>query len=73
VHPKIKRHGYLYRCPQVADQVRGKTRLKHCSIRAEQAYVDWIKRFILLFDKRYPREMGADEGAFLTHLAMADK
>ncbi len=60
--------------PRLLDQVRGKIRLKHYSIRTEQAYLDWIKRFIRHFDKRHPREMGADEVAtFLTHLAVAGK
>lgn len=36
--------------PKLLDQVRGKIRLKHYSIRTEQAYLDWIKRFILHFD-----------------------
>jgi hypothetical protein len=31
----------------------------HCSIRTEQAYVDWARRFILFHGKRHPREMGA--------------
>ena len=58
--------------PKFLDQVRGKIRLKHYSIRTEQAYVDWIKRYILHFDKRHPRELGAAEvEAFLTHLAVA--
>lgn len=57
--------------PKLLDQVRGKIRLKRYSIRTEQAYVDWIKRFILHFDKRYPSELGAPEvEAFLTHLAV---
>lgn len=57
--------------PKLLDQVRGKIRLKHYSIRTEQAYVDWIKRFILHFDKRHPGELGAAEvEAFLTHLAV---
>ena len=38
--------------PKLLDQVRGKIRLKHYSIRTEQAYTDWIKRFILHFDKQ---------------------
>ena len=38
--------------PKLLDQVRGKIRLKHYSIRTEQAYLDWIKRFILHFGKR---------------------
>ncbi len=59
---------------KLLDQVRGKIRLKHYSIRTEQAYVDWIKRFILHHDKRHPRELGAAEvEAFLTHLAVAGK
>jgi integron integrase len=59
------------RSPRLLDQVRGKIRLKHYSIRTEQAYVDWIKRFVLHFDKRHPSEMGAREvEAFLTHLAV---
>jgi integron integrase len=36
--------------------------------------VDWIKRFVLHFDKRHPSEMGAREvEAFLTHLAVQGK
>ena len=57
--------------PKLLDQVRGKIRVKHYSIRTEQAYVDWIKRFIMHFDKRHPRDLGAAEvEAFLTHLAV---
>jgi integron integrase len=60
--------------PRLLDQVRGKIRLKHYSIRTEQAYVDWIKRFVLYFDKRHPSEMGAREvEAFLTDLAVTGK
>lgn len=57
--------------PRLLDQVRDKIRYKHYSIRTEQAYVDWIKRFILFHKKRHPREMGAAElEAFLSHLAV---
>jgi Phage integrase, N-terminal SAM-like domain len=60
--------------PKLLDQVRGKIRVKHYSIRTEQAYVDWIKRFIFHFDKRHPRDLGAAEvEAFLTHLAVAGR
>ncbi len=60
--------------PKLLDLVRGKIRLKHYSIRTEQAYVDWIKRYILHFDKRHPKDLGADEvEAFLTHLAVVGK
>jgi integron integrase len=55
---------------RLLDQVREKIRLKHYSIRTEQAYVSWIKRFILFHDKRHPIEMGKQEiEAFLSHLA----
>ncbi len=57
--------------PKLLDQVRGKIRLKHYSIRTEQTYVDWIKRFILFHGKHHPKSMGAQEvEAFLTHLAV---
>jgi integron integrase len=57
--------------PKLLDQVRDKIRLKHYSIRTEQAYTDWIRRYILHFGKRHPREMGAQEvEQFLTHLAV---
>jgi len=59
---------------KLLDQVRGKIRLKHYSIRTEQAYVDWIKRFVLHFGKRHPRELGAAEvEQFLTYLAVQGK
>ena len=52
------------------ERVRLKIRLKHYSIRTEQAYTDWIKRFILFHGKRHPATLGAgDVEAFLTHLA----
>ncbi len=60
--------------PKLLDQVRGKIRLKHYSIRTEQAYVDWIKRYILHFDKQHPKDLGAAEvEQFLTHLAVVGK
>ena len=50
---------------------RQKIRLKHYSLRTEQAYLDWIKRFILFHGKRHPAELGAPGvEAFLTHLAV---
>ncbi|MGR9086072.1 MAG: integron integrase [Gammaproteobacteria bacterium] len=57
--------------PKLLDQVRDRIRVKHYSIRTEQLYVQWIKRFILFHGKRHPLEMGAAElEAFLTHLAV---
>jgi hypothetical protein len=44
--------------PKLLDQVRNKIRFKHYSFRTEQAYVDWIKRFILFHQRRHPASMG---------------
>jgi len=57
--------------PKLLDRVRWHLRVKHYSIRTEQAYIDWIRRFILFHGKRHPNEMGEGEIAgFLTHLAV---
>lgn len=51
--------------------MRQHLRTRHYSIRTEQAYIDWARKFILLHDKRHPQDMGAREvEAFLTHLAV---
>ena len=56
------------------EQMRGVLRFKRYSIRTEQAYLDWVKRFIRFHGKRHPQTMGADEvRAFLTHLAVEGK
>jgi len=58
---------------KLLDQVRDAIRLKHYSIRTEQSYVAWIKRYILFHHKRHPRDMGSAEiEAFLTHLAVKE-
>ncbi len=52
-------------------QVRNVIRRKHYSIRTEQAYLQWIKRFILYHNKKHPSEMGSNEiEQFLTYLAV---
>ena len=57
--------------PRLLDLVRGVLHRKHYSIRTEQSYVDWIKRFILFHGKRHPAQMDKTQViAFLTHLAV---
>ena len=57
--------------PKLLDRVRHMCRLLHYSIRTEDAYHDWIKRYILFHHKRHPIDMGAAEiNQFLTHLAV---
>jgi integron integrase len=59
---------------KLLDQVRERIRMKHYSIRTEQAYVSWIRRFILFHNKRHPGDMGKPEiETFLTHLAVSLK
>jgi integron integrase len=56
---------------KLLDQVRDQLRVRHYSIRTEQAYVDWIRRFVLFHDKQHPAALGLPEiEAFLTHLAV---
>lgn len=56
---------------KLLERVRYVIRMKHYSIRTEQAYVSWVKRFILFHNKRHPAKMGkAEIEAFLTHLAI---
>ena len=60
--------------PRLLEQVRERLRLKHYSIRTEQAYLDWIKRYTLFHGKRHPAAMGKLEAeGFLTHLAVDRK
>ena len=60
--------------PKLLDQVRDVIGRKHFSIRTEQTYVEWIKRYIFFHGKRHPNEMAeAEITAFLTHLARAGK
>ena len=56
--------------PTLLELVRRHLRLKHYSIRTEEAYVHAIRRFILFHGKRHPREMGAEEvRQYLSHMA----
>jgi len=53
------------------DELRNGIRVRHYSRRTEEAYVGWVKRFILFNKKRHPRETGMSEvQTFLTHLAV---
>ncbi len=56
---------------KLLDQVRHVIRKKHYSIRTEQAYTDWIKRFILFHGKKHPKDMGESEiSAYISYLAV---
>ena len=56
---------------KLLDQARDKIRLKHYSIRTEETYLSWMRRYILFHDKRHPKDMGVPEvEQFLTDLAV---
>jgi integrase len=56
---------------RLLDQVRDVIRIRHYSIRTEQAYLQWIRRYILFHGKRHPRELGSDHlSTFLSDLAV---
>lgn len=57
--------------PRLLDQVRHAVRVRHYSYRTEEAYVGWIRRFVIFHRKRHPAEMGQPEiERFLTGLAV---
>jgi len=57
--------------PRLLDRVREAIRARHYSLRTEEAYVGWIRRYILFHNKRHPLEMAEPEiNAFVTHLAV---
>jgi integron integrase len=59
------------RRPRLLDDVRAILRARHYSLRTEEAYVGWIRRFIRFNHLRHPDELGGPEvSAFLTHLAV---
>jgi len=56
--------------PRLLDQVRAQLRVRHYSLRTEDAYIQWIRRYIFFHEKRHPAEMGAPEiSRFLSWLA----
>ena len=60
---------------KLLDQLREVMRVKHYSLRTEEAYAQWVRRFLKFHRNqagawKHPREMGAAEVvAFLNHLA----
>jgi site-specific recombinase XerD len=59
---------------KLLERVREIIRRKHYSPKTEQAYLNWIKQYILFHDKKHPQDMAATEvEAFLTYLAVERK
>jgi len=55
---------------KLLDDMRREIRVRHYSIRTEQTYCDWVKRYCHYHNLRHPMDMGAPEiSAFISHLA----
>jgi len=66
----MNRQEFNQQPPKLLDRVRAEIRVRHYSIRTEEAYIDWVRRFIFSHHKRHPADMGAEEvGTFLSYLA----
>lgn len=60
--------------PKLLDQLRESLHARHYSLRTEQTYCNWVKRFIHFHNIRHPAEMAEKEiNAFLTYLAVKEK
>ena len=60
--------------PKLLDRLRTIIPTKHYSLRTEESYIRWIKRFIIFHNKRHPNEMSEVEiNQFLSHLAVKNK
>jgi len=61
----------MHQPPKLLDRMRIAIRARHYSIRTEESYVAWAKRYILFHNKKHPSAMGAEQiNEFLTHLAV---
>lgn len=59
------------RKPKLLDQLREAIRVRHYSIRTEEAYVQWVRRYIYFHGKRHPADLtGRHVNQFLSHLAI---
>ena len=62
------------RKPKLLDQVRSAIRVRHYSIRTEEVYAHWVKRYIYFHGKRHPQDLNVGHvAAFLSHLAVERK
>ncbi|HET7456920.1 MAG TPA: integron integrase, partial [Gemmatimonadaceae bacterium] len=60
--------------PRLLERLRDELRVRHYSARTVEAYVGWVRRFVVHHGRRHPRTMGNREVTeFLTHLAVTDR
>ena len=57
--------------PRLLDRLRTALRVRHYSLRTEETYVQWVRRYVTFHGRRHPADLGAAEvTAFLSHLAV---
>ena len=62
------------RSTRLLDQLRERIRYRHYSLRTEQAYVFWVRRYIRFHELKHPRTLGVrDVERFLIDLATVRK
>jgi len=67
---RMKVHAVSHDSPKLLDRMRAEIRLRHYSLRTEQADVDWARRYILYHGKQHPQALGAEAVRdFLSYLA----
>jgi hypothetical protein len=63
-----------WRGPRLGDRARAAMRVKHLSVRTEEAYLGWMRRYYEFHGRRDPAKLGAAElSAFLSSLATERK
>lgn len=56
---------------RLMERLREAIRTRHYSLRTEEAYLGWVRRYILFHRGRHPQDLGAEAvQAFLTYLAV---
>jgi integron integrase len=60
-----------YHKPKLLDEVRTQLRVNHYSKKTEEAYLNWIKRYIYFHNKTHPEKLDkSDIQKFLNHLTI---
>lgn len=62
------------RGPRLLERLRSELRVRHYSVRTEEAYVAWVRRFVRFHGLKHPAQLGSEAiSVFLTHLATVDR
>lgn len=72
--PEERPPGPPVKGPRLLDRIRAALRARRYSLRTEEAYIAWVRRFILFHGKRHPSNLGEDAiNLFISDLAVRGK